>query len=59
MALMIQPVERHIASNGRGINANMNTLLNIGKKAILNLYGHGIKGLVVAPIRVTPDKAVA
>ncbi|MEI2583920.1 hypothetical protein [Scytonema sp. PRP1] len=56
---MIQPVERHIASNGRGINANMNTLLNIGKKAILNLYGHGIKGLVVAPIRVTPNKAVA
>jgi hypothetical protein len=55
---MIQPVERPIASNGREINANMNALLNIGKKAIPNLYGHGIKGLVVARIRVTPGKAV-
>ncbi len=38
------------------INADVNGSLNIMKKAVPNAFGHGIKGIVVHPVGVTPAK---
>ena len=38
------------------INADVNGSLNIMRKAVPNAFGHGIEGVVVHPVRVTPAK---
>ncbi|MEM1172446.1 MAG: transposase, partial [Cyanobacteria bacterium P01_H01_bin.35] len=38
------------------INADVNGSLNIMKKAVPNVFDHGIEGVVVHPVRVTPAK---
>ncbi len=41
---------------GRLINADVNGSLNIMRKAIPNVFDHGIEGVVVHPVRVIPAK---
>ncbi len=43
-------------SNRKLINADVNGSLNIMRKAVPNAFGHGIEGVVVHPVRVTPAK---
>ncbi|MDJ0518926.1 MAG: transposase [Trichodesmium sp. MO_231.B1] len=38
------------------INADVNASLNIMRKAVPNVFDHGIEGVVVHPVRVTPAK---
>ncbi|NER07744.1 MAG: IS200/IS605 family element transposase accessory protein TnpB, partial [Okeania sp. SIO3C4] len=40
----------------RLINADVNGSLNIMKKAVPNVFDHGIEGVVVHPVRITPAK---
>ncbi|MDJ0555105.1 MAG: transposase [Microcoleaceae cyanobacterium MO_207.B10] len=38
------------------INADVNSSLNIMRKAVPNVFDHGIEGVVVHPVKVTPAK---
>ncbi|XWK87272.1 MAG: transposase [Phormidium sp.] len=44
------------SSTGKKLNADVNGSYNIMRKAVPNVFGNGIEGIVVCPVRITPTK---
>ena len=67
--LDLEPIRKHaaycgrrvrradfVAADGRHIHADVNGSYNILRKGLPTAFGHGIKGVVVSPVRVLPAR---